>query len=94
MSEDPTRPIRPGDYGSAGRYQGEAPRRGEAPPRRRGRRRRHRGLIITAITVVVLLILLIVADRVAAGIAENEAANQIKAQGFPVKPKVTIEGFS
>ncbi len=77
----------------AGGYHGEAPRRGEVP-RRGGRRGRgHRGLAITAITVVVLLILLIAADRVAAGIAENQAANQIKAQGFPVKPKVTIEGF-
>jgi hypothetical protein len=68
-------------------YQGEVPGRG----RRRGRR--HRGLAITAIVVVVLLILLVVADRVAAGIAENEVANQIKSQGFPVKPKVTISGF-
>ena len=68
-------------------YQGEAPRRGG-----RGGRR-HRGLTITAIVVVVLLILLVVADRVAAGIAENQVANQIKAQGFPVKPKVTISGF-
>ena len=56
-------------------------------------RRRHRGLTITAIVVVVLLILLVVADRVAAGIAENEVANQIKSAGFPVKPKVTIAGF-
>jgi LmeA-like phospholipid-binding len=56
-------------------------------------RRRHRGLTITAVVVVVLLILLVVADRVAAGIAENEAANQIKSAGFPVKPKVTISGF-
>ena len=56
-------------------------------------RRRHRGLIITAIVVVVLAILLVVADRVAAGIAENEVASQIKSSGFPVKPKVTIEGF-
>ena len=68
-------------------YQGEVPGRG-----RRGGRR-HRGLTITAIVVVVLLILLVVADRVAAGIAENEVANQIKSQGFPVKPKVTISGF-
>ena len=66
---------------------------GEAPGRVRRRGRRHRGLTITAIAVVVLLILLVVADRVAAGIAENEVANRIKSQGFPVKPKVTISGF-
>ena len=155
MSEDPTRPIRPGEYGSPGGYgsardpardygppgdygssQDFGPRDGYGPDRghdqgygpdggygqgygpqdgyrsppgtarlpeagypgeapRRGRRggRRHRGLAITAIVVVVLLILLVVADRVAAGIAENEVANQIKSQGFPVKPKVTITGF-
>ena len=56
-------------------------------------RRRHRGLTITAIVVVVLAILLVVADRVAAGIAENQVASQIKSAGFPVKPKVTIDGF-
>ena len=56
-------------------------------------RRRHRGLTITAIVVVVLAVLLVAADRVAAGIAENEVASQIKSAGFPVKPKVTIDGF-
>jgi hypothetical protein len=71
----------------AGGYPGGTPGRG-----RRGGRR-HRGLTITAIVVVVLLILLVVADRVAAGIAENEVAGQIKSAGFPVKPKVTISGF-
>jgi hypothetical protein len=74
-------------------YQGGVP-----PQGRRGRRagrggRRHRGLTITAIVVVVLLILLVVADRVAASVAETEAASQIKSAGFPVKPKVTISGF-
>ena len=73
--------CRPGDY------PGGTPGRG-----RRGGRR-HRGLTITAIVVVVLLILLVVADRVAAGVAENEVAGQIKSAGFPVKPKVTISGF-
>ena len=56
-------------------------------------RRRHRGLTITAAVAVVLLVLLVVADRVAASLAENEAASQIKSAGFPVKPKVDIEGF-
>jgi LmeA-like phospholipid-binding len=171
MSEDPTRPIRPGDYGSPGGYDSPrdyGPPGGYSPPResgttpehgrpgghgadgghrrpegygadrgygpddrygadrgyrgpdgygassgtarlpdsgdsgrragRAGRaggtgRRRHRGLTITAIVVVVLAILLVAADRVAAGIAENEVANQIKSAGFPVKPKVTIDGF-
>ena len=144
MSEDPTRPIRPGEYGSPGGYgssrdsgspppdygygprdpypgggygadrgygsgsapgsgygQREAPGTGYGqgyypggtPERGRRGRRRHRGLTITAIVVVVLLILLVVADRVAAGIAENEVASQIKSAGFPVKPKVTISGF-
>ena len=171
MSEDPTRPIRPGEYGSPGGYgpsrdfgspdgpgaerdagqgrgygEGQGPGRGYSPDAgdgqgygpdgrygqgygpeggygqgaapdsgyrspsgtartpaagypgavpARGRRggRRHRGLTITAIVVVVLLILLVVADRVAAAIAENEVASQIKSQGFPVKPKVTITGF-
>jgi len=68
-------------------HQGGAPGRG-----RRGGRR-HRGLTITAIVVLVLLVLLVVADRVAAGVAENDIASQIKSAGFPVKPKVTISGF-
>jgi LmeA-like phospholipid-binding len=162
MSEDPTRPIRPGEYGSPGGYgssrdygpadygpadkgprgwygpdggaepgyrpgpgygqpqapgsgygQGYGPQdgypspagtarmpdagyQGEVRGRGRGTRRGgrgHRGLTITAIVVVVLLLLLIVADRVAAGIAENEVASQIKSAGFPAKPKVTIAGF-
>ncbi len=85
----------PGGYGaSSGTAQ--LPGSGYGGRRRRaGRagRRRHRGLTITAIVVVVLAILLVVADRVAAGIAENEVASQIKSAGFPVKPKVTIDGF-
>jgi LmeA-like phospholipid-binding len=72
------------DGGDGGRRAGRAGGTG---------RRRHRGLTITAIVVVVLAILLVVADRVAAGIAENQVASQIKSAGFPVKPKVTIDGF-
>jgi hypothetical protein len=55
--------------------------------------RRHRGLKVTAIVVVVLLILAVVVDRVANRIAEHEAASQIQSAGFPVKPKVAIDGF-
>ena len=112
MSDDPTRPIRPGwpsqpdprsappgggGYGNEPGYQGGWGQRGQRDGRggapAAGPRRRHRGLTITAIVVVVLLVLLVVADRVAAGLAENEAASQIKSAGFPVKPKVKIEGF-
>jgi hypothetical protein len=89
----------PGGHGGHGNergYQGGWGQPGNWDGRGRGRAarpRRHRGLTITAIVVVVLLALLVVADRVAAGIAENEAASQIKSAGFPVKPKVDIEGF-
>ncbi|MBV9793064.1 MAG: DUF2993 domain-containing protein [Actinobacteria bacterium] len=43
--------------------------------------------------VLILVVLAVVADRVAAAIADNVAASQIKSAGFPVKPKVDIEGF-
>ena len=75
------------DWNHAGQWDGQG-----GPPATKPRRR-HRGLKITGIVVVVLLLLAVVADRVAAGIAENEAASQIKSAGFPVKPKVSIEGF-
>jgi hypothetical protein len=83
----------PGDQGDWGR-QGD---RDRADGRDGGRAarpgKRHRGLKITAIVVVVLLALLAIGDRVANHVAENVMANEIKSQGFPVKPKVTIEGF-
>lgn len=82
------------DWGQRGRrdqgdWDGRGGGRGAAAPPRR----RHRGLTITAIVVVALLALLAIGDRVAAGVAENVTANEIKSQGFPVKPRVTIEGF-
>jgi hypothetical protein len=78
-----------GDWGGQGDW-GQADGRGRGQPRPR---KRHRGLKITAIVVVVLLALLAIGDRVANHVAENVMANEIKSQGFPVKPKVTIEGF-
>jgi DNA-binding beta-propeller fold protein YncE len=41
----------------------------------------------------VIIVLLVAADRVACTVAENQMASQIQKQGFPAKPKVTIEGF-
>ncbi|HEY6278833.1 MAG TPA: DUF2993 domain-containing protein [Streptosporangiaceae bacterium] len=57
------------------------------------RPRRRRGLWITLGSVITLLVLLVVLDRVAVAYAENQAAQQIQSQGFPVKPSVSIEGF-
>ncbi len=44
-------------------------------------------------TLLVLAAVLLIGDRVANAIAENSMANQFTANGFPVKPSVTIEGF-
>jgi hypothetical protein len=43
--------------------------------------------------VLVLLVLLVVLDRVAVAYADNQAAQQMKSQGFPTKPDVDIQGF-
>src|ERR1700742_831565 len=75
------------DWNHAGQWDGQG-----GPPATKPRRR-HRGLKITGIVGVVLLLLAVVADRVAAKLAESEAASQIKSAGFPVKSKVSIEGF-
>ncbi len=67
---------------------GGAPQPVRAPKRRRVRRS-----VIALFTVIVLLILLVIGDRVALAVTENQFASQVKSQGFPVKPSVTIEGF-
>jgi hypothetical protein len=43
--------------------------------------------------LIVVLILLVIGDRVALAVAENDFADQAVANGMPVKPSVTIEGF-
>jgi hypothetical protein len=48
---------------------------------------------VLAIVLVVLVGLLVVADFAARSYAENRVASQIKNQGFPTKPSVTIDGF-
>jgi LmeA-like phospholipid-binding len=57
------------------------------PPRRR---HRLRALIIV---LIVLAGLLVAADFAARSYAENQVATHIEQQGFPTKPKVTIDGF-
>ena len=57
------------------------------PPRRR---HRLRALIIV---LIVLAGLLVAADFAARSFAENQVATHIQQQGFPSKPKVTIDGF-
>jgi hypothetical protein len=61
-----------------------------AKPRRRRRRRRW---MMALFALIVVLILLVIGDRVALAVAENDFADQAVANGMPVKPSVTIEGF-
>lgn len=56
-------------------------------------RRRRRWPWIVLAVVLVLLVLFVVLDKVAVAYAENQAADQMKSQGFQTKPDVTIEGF-
>jgi hypothetical protein len=49
--------------------------------------------VMALFTVIVLLILLVIGDRVALAVTENDMAGQFQANGLPVKPSVTIEGF-
>ena len=64
----------------------------QLPIPERPRHRRRWPWVVLAI-VIVLLVLFVVLDRVAVAYAENQAAQQMQSQGFPVKPKVTIKGF-
>jgi DUF2993 family protein len=57
------------------------------------RRRRRRWPWVVLGIVLVLVALFVVLDRVAVAYAENQAAQQMKTQGFPTKPDVTIKGF-
>jgi len=57
------------------------------------RRRRRRWPWVVLGIVLVLVALFVVLDRVAVAYAENQAAQQMKSQGFPTKPDVTIKGF-
>ncbi|HZR49456.1 MAG TPA: DUF2993 domain-containing protein [Streptosporangiaceae bacterium] len=87
MSYDPTQPL-PGGWPE---QPPQAPT--QVYPTMRPRRRRRRWPLVTGIVVVVVLVLLVGADRIANAVAENTMANQIKQQGFPTKPNVTIHGF-
>jgi hypothetical protein len=91
----PTRPYEPQQYGAAPPY--GTPQYGEPqdrPPRfGRPRRRRVRRSVVVVFTIVVFAILLVIGDRVANAVAENDMASQFTANGFPVKPSVTIDGF-
>jgi DUF2993 family protein len=56
-------------------------------------RRGHKRLWIVLGSLLALVLLLVVLDRVAVAYANNQAAQQMKSQGFPTKPNVSIEGF-
>jgi hypothetical protein len=57
------------------------------------RRRRPRWLTVLICSVVLLLLLLVLADRGGVAFAQHEMAVQIKKEGFPTTPKVTIKGI-
>jgi hypothetical protein len=71
---------------------------GDAPPTQYGEygivrpRRRHPLRTIT-IVVVAVLVVLVGLDFGGRAVAENIMASQIKDQGFPKKPNVSIQGF-
>lgn len=50
-------------------------------------------MLILLIVLLVILGLLLGLDRVAAGYAAGRIATKLQADGFPVKPHVSIEGF-
>jgi len=72
---------------------GQQPPVGQPPAGRKPRKRRVRRSVMALFTVIVLLILLVIGDRVALAVTENDMASQFQANGLPVKPSVTIEGF-
>ncbi|GAA2164474.1 LmeA family phospholipid-binding protein [Actinomadura napierensis] len=57
------------------------------------RRRRPRWLTVLICAVLLFALLLVVADRGGVAFAQHEMAVQIKKQGFPATPKVTIKGI-
>jgi len=64
---------------------------GHLAPRRR--RRTGRNLLILIIVLLVILGLLFGLDRAAASYAAGRIATKLQADGFPVRPSVTVEGF-
>jgi DUF2993 family protein len=79
MSYDPTRPLPNSGW--------------QSPPAAAPRRRRRRWPFVLLTIFIVLVVLACVGDRVACAYAENDMANQVQSNGFPVKPHVTIEGI-
>jgi hypothetical protein len=78
MSADRTRPM---------------PVPGQYPVYRPARARRRRWPLVLLGLLTAAVLLLVGADRAAAAYAASQAAQQMKAQGFPGNPQVTMEGF-
>ena len=86
--DDRPPPQDPGQWAPAPQPPANQPRGRRGPRKRRVRRS-----VMALFGVIVLLILLVIGDRVALAVTENDMASQFQANGLPVKPSVTIEGF-
>jgi hypothetical protein len=87
MSFEPTQPVPIRPPGRAEEPPGPGPR----PPRKR--RRPVRRTVISLFVILVVAVVLFIGDWVSRMIAENDMADQFTANGLPVKPSVTIDGF-
>jgi hypothetical protein len=80
-------------YGEPGANQYREPPTAEYSPYGIVKQRRRHPLRTVTIVVVAVLVVLTGLDFGARAVAENIMASQIKDQGFPKKPDVSIEGF-
>ncbi len=91
MSFEPTQPMPMRPPG-----QQDVPAPAPVPPvagRPRRRRRPVRWTVISLFVILVLAIVAFIGDVVGRMVAENDMADQFTANGLPVKPSVTIDGF-
>jgi hypothetical protein len=85
-TEAPGYPGGQGYPGGAGPEYGRQARRGRS-------RRRGRGWIALLVILIVLAVAFVIGDQVARSYAQNMIAARFQADGFPVRPDVSIKGW-